>query len=254
MNAVEIIRYFESKYPVELAYEWDNCGLQIGTLNQKVKHVLVTLDVTKEVVKEAIKQKVDLIISHHPLMFKPMQNIVFDSPRGWIVKNLIQHNIACYSAHTNFDQASGGMNDTLAEKLGIIEPKLLDEEYNIGRYGDIPKVSMEEFIQNIKNTFHLASVKVVGNTDKTIGTIAISGGSGSQHMYAAKKQNCDVYLTGDVTYHTAIDAIQLGITLIDVGHHVEVVFVEKVISDLQQIFPDIQFSESKTDTNPYKEY
>jgi len=153
LNAVEIIRYFESKYPVELAYDWDNCGLQIGTLNQKVKTVLVTLDVTKEVVKEAIKNKVDLIISHHPLMFKPIQNIVFDSPRGWIVKHLIQHNIACYSAHTNFDQANGGMNDTLAEKLGVSEPKLLDEEYNIGRYGTIPKVSMDEFIQSIKKTF-----------------------------------------------------------------------------------------------------
>lgn len=254
MNAVEIIRYFESKYPVELAYEWDNCGLQIGTLNQKVTKVLVTLDVTKEVVKEAIKQKVDLIISHHPLMFKPMQNIVFDSPRGWIVKNLIQHNITCYSAHTNFDQAEGGMNDVLAEKLGVLEPMLLDEEYNIGRFGTIPKVSMEEFILSIKKTFNLEAVKVVGNTDKSVETIAISGGSGSHHMYAAKKRNCDVYLTGDITYHTALDAVQLGITLIDVGHHVEVVFVKKVIDDLAQNFSEIQFVESEIDTNPYKEY
>ena len=187
-------------------------------------------------------------------MLKPVQNIVFDSPRGWIIKNLIQHNIACYSAHTNFDQAGGGMNDTLAKKLNIQNPQLLDEEYNIGRYGSVSKVSMDEFIQNVKNIFHLSTVKVIGNTDKFVEKIAISGGSGSQHMYAAKKHNCDVYLTGDITYHTAVDAIQLGITLIDVGHHVEVVFVEKVIQDLHQKFPDICFVESRIDTNPYKEF
>jgi len=132
VNAVDIIRYFESKYPTDLAYEWDNCGLQIGTLNLKTKKVLITLDVTKDVVKEAIKHKVQLIISHHPLMFKPMQTIIFDSPRGWIVKNLIQHNIAVYSAHTNFDVADGGMNDILASKLGLSEIALLDDENNNG--------------------------------------------------------------------------------------------------------------------------
>lgn len=254
MNTIEIVRYFETKYPLDLAFEWDNCGLQVGTLNSKVEKILVTLDITKNVVKEAIKNKVNLIISHHPLMFKPMQNIVFDSPRGWIIKNLIQNDIAVYSAHTNFDVAEGGMNDILANALDIKEPKLLDEINNIGRFGTIDKIEFEVFIEKVKSTFNLKTVKVIGNTKKSISTVGISGGSGSHHMYAAKKRNCDVYITGDITYHTALDAIQMGITLIDVGHHIEVIFIDAVTNDLQNQFPNIEFMKSEVDTNPYKEY
>jgi len=254
LNTIEIVRYFETKYPLDLAFEWDNCGLQVGTLNSKVEKILVTLDITKNVVKEAIKNKVNLIISHHPLMFKPMQNIVFDSPRGWMIKNLIQNDIAVYSAHTNFDVAEGGMNDILANALDIKEPKLLDEINNIGRFGTIDKIEFEVFIEKVKSTFNLKTVKVIGNTKKSISTVGISGGSGSHHMYAAKKRNCDVYITGDITYHTALDAIQMGITLIDVGHHIEVIFIDAVTNDLQNQFPNIEFMKSEVDTNPYKEY
>ncbi len=254
MNATPIIKYFESKFPPEIAYEWDNCGLQVGTLNHKTEKVLVSLDVTKEVVKEAIRLKADLIFSHHPLMFKPMSNIVFDSPKGWIIKNLIQNNISVYSAHTNFDQAEGGMNDVLADRLHLKDVKLLDEEYNIGRYGTVETISLDAFVKQVKQTFNLDSVKVIGKTDKTIEKVAISGGSGSHHMYAAKKMNCDVYLTGDITYHTALDAIQLGITLIDVGHHVEKVFVDEIVQMLGKQFPDVSFVASEIDSNPYIDY
>ncbi len=254
MNSIEIIKYFETKYPQDLAYEWDNVGLQVGTLNSKVEKVLVTLDITKAVVKEAIKNKVNLIISHHPLMFKPMQKLIYDSPRGWIIKNLVQHNIAVYSAHTNFDVADQGMNDVLAARIGIIEPELLDEVDNIGRFGKIEKTTLQDLIQSLKVKFNLKSVKAIGKTDKIIETVGISGGSGSHHMYAAKKRNCDVYITGDVTYHTALDAVQLGITVIDVGHHIEVIFVEHISKMLHNQFSNIEFIKSEIDTNPYKEY
>lgn len=254
MNSIEIIRFFETKYPVDLAYDWDNCGLQVGTLNNRVKKVLITLDITKKVVKEAIANKVDLIISHHPLMFTPMKNIVFDSPKGWIVKHLIQNNITVYSAHTNFDQADGGMNDVLAKALQIENPMLMDEVDNIGRFGKIQPMIFADFVKHVKKVFALDSIKVIGNTDKTVETVGISGGSGSHHMYAAKKRNCDVYITGDITYHTALDAVQLGITLMDVGHHVEVVFIDYVSKMLEKQFPDIEFIESQIDTNPYLEY
>ncbi len=254
MNSIEIVKYFENKYPTDLAYDWDNVGLQIGTLNQNAKKVLVTLDVTKKVVKEAIQNKVDLIISHHPLMFKPVKNIVFDSPNGWIIKNLIQHNIAVYSAHTNFDVAEGGMNDFLAQALNIQNPQLMDEVDNIGRFGKVDEIEFNEFVKHVKETFNLETVKVIGNTKKSVTTVGISGGSGSHHMYAAKKKNCDVYITGDITYHTALDAIQLGMTLIDVGHHIEVIFIEEVANLLQVRFPEVEFIQSQIDTNPYKEF
>ncbi len=254
MNLVEIIRYFESKYPRDLAYDWDNVGLQVGTLNMKAKKVLVSLDLTKDVVKEAIDIKANMILTHHPLMFTPMDRIVFDSPKGWIIKNLIKHNITVYSAHTNYDLAEGGMNDVLANALNIQSPRMLDLEDEIGRYGEIEEIGFEDFIKNIKATLKLDSVKVIGRTDKRIKTIGVSGGSGSKHMYEAKKAGCDVYLTGDVTYHTALDAIALGLTIIDIGHHAEKIFVPAIVEELNEVFSDVEFIESKVDTNPFITY
>ena len=254
MNSIEIIKYFETKYPQDLAYDWDNVGLQVGTLNSKVERVLVTLDITKAVVKEAITNKVNLIISHHPLMFKPMEKLIYDSPRGWIIKNLVQNNISVYSAHTNFDVADQGMNDVLAAKIGIINPELLDDVDNIGRFGKIEEITLDALIEELKVKFNLQTVKVIGKTDKMVDTVGVSGGSGSHHMYAAKKRNCDVYITGDVTYHTALDAVQLGLTVIDVGHHIEVIFVEYISKMLHDQFGNIEFIKSKINTNPYKEY
>ncbi len=254
MNLVEIIKYFETKYPKELAYEWDNVGVQVGSLNILAKKVLVTLDVTKEVVKEAIDLKVNMILSHHPLIFNPIDRIIFDTPRGWIIKNLIKHNITVYSAHTNYDLADGGMNDEFARILNLKNPSLLDEIDNIGRYGDIEEMTFDEFLAKIKKDLKLDHVKVIGRTDKLIQRVGISGGSGSKHMYQAKKQNCDVYLTGDVTYHTALDAIQSGMTLVDIGHHAEKIFVEAIKRDLTSVFPEIEFISSSVNTNPYKQY
>jgi len=254
MNLVDIIRYFETKYPKDLAYEWDNVGLQVGTLNIKAKKVLVSLDLTKDVVKEAIDLKANMILTHHPLMFKPMDRIVFDSPKGWIIKNLIKHNITVYSAHTNYDLAEGGMNDVLANALNIISPKLLDLEDEIGRFGKIDETDFNSFIKNIKHSLKLDSIKVIGRTDKTIKIIGVSGGSGSKHMYEAKKAGCDVYLTGDVTYHTALDAVALGLTIIDIGHHAEKIFVPAITNELKNQFPEVDFIESKVNTDPFISY
>ncbi|MFA7075759.1 MAG: Nif3-like dinuclear metal center hexameric protein [Candidatus Izemoplasmatales bacterium] len=254
MNLVDIIKYFETKYPKELAYEWDNVGIQVGTLNIVAKKILITLDVTKEVVQEAIEKKVNMILSHHPLLFNPLERIIFDTPRGWIIKNLIKHNITVYSAHTNYDTADGGMNDEFARILGMKNVGLLDQVDNIGRYGDIEPISFSDFITYIKKELRLETVKVIGNSEKEIRKIGVSGGSGSKHMYQAKMRGCDVYLTGDVTYHTALDAVSLGITVIDIGHHAEKIFVNSVYDFLSEQFSEIEFIKSEINTNPYKNF
>jgi dinuclear metal center YbgI/SA1388 family protein len=241
-------------FPRDNAYEWDNVGIQVGTLNIEAKRILVTLDVTKEVVKEAIEKKVNMIISHHPLLFNPLDKIIFDTPRGWIIKNLIKHNITVYSAHTNYDTTDGGMNDEFARLLGMENVKLLDEIDKIGRYGSIEKMHIIDFISFLKDKLDIESVKVIGNDNKFIETVGISGGSGSKHMYQAKMRGCDCYLTGDITYHTALDAVGMGITLIDIGHHAEKIFVKAIIRILSQQFKEVEFIASEVDTNPYKNY
>lgn len=252
MNRIDVTKFLESKYPKTLAYEWDNVGLQVGTLNKPVKTVLITLDVTKEVVKEAILVKADMILSHHPLIFQPVANIQFDTPRGWIIQQLVKHDIALYSLHTNFDLADGGMNDHLAKMLGLKDLKLLDEEAGIGRFGDIDPVAIKEFVAFVKNRLDVDSVRLIGNSEKIVRTVGISGGSGQQHMYQAKKHGCDVYLTGDVTYHNALDAYEMGFTVIDIGHHAEKVFVQVLYDDLSGKFPEVMFRISQVDTNPFQ--
>jgi len=254
VNLVDIIKYLESLFPKENAYDWDNVGIQVGTLNIEAKRVLVTLDVTKEVVKEAIDKKVNLIISHHPLLFNPLDKIIFDTPRGWIIKNLVKHNITVYSAHTNYDTTDGGMNDEFSNLLEMKNVKLLDEIDKIGRYGTIEKMHIIDFISFLKDKLDIESVKVIGNDDKIVETVGISGGSGSKHMYQAKMRGCDCYLTGDITYHTALDAVGMGITLIDIGHYAEKIFVKAIIRILSQQFKEVQFLASEVDTNPYKNY
>lgn len=252
MNSIDIIKYLESKYPKELAYDWDNVGLQVGSLNKKAKKILVTLDVTKEVVVEAVNLKADLIISHHPLIFKPIANVSIESPRGWMINRMIKHDIALYSMHTNFDLADGGMNDILSSLLNLKNPQLLDTVDGIGRFGEIDEIKMTDFIQNVKTLFDLDHVRLIGSLDKTIKVVGISGGSGSNHVGQAKRQNCDVYLTGDATYHTALDCIQMGLNVIDVGHYAEKVFKKAVAEDLKNQFPDVEIIISSIDSNPYQ--
>ena len=124
-NGYEVIQLFENFSPKYLAEEGDPIGLQIGDLSKKINKVIVALDVTEEVVEEAIENKVDLIIAHHPLLFRPLKKIVPEQPVGRIVEKLINYDITLYAAHTNLDIAEGGVNDMLADALGIENTSIL---------------------------------------------------------------------------------------------------------------------------------
>lgn len=139
MKAKEIIKIMEKLAPSELAESWDNVGLQIGDLEQEIKKILVTLDLTDKVVDEAIEGDIDLIISHHPFIFKPLSNITLGNPKGRIIKKLLINDISLYVSHTNMDIADGGLNDMLANKLklnniDILTPSQREKLYKIAVY------------------------------------------------------------------------------------------------------------------------
>lgn len=251
MNSIEIIKYLEEFYPKEKAYDWDNVGLQVGSLNSRAKRVLITLDVTKEVVKEAIDLKVDLIISHHPLIFKPVFNVQVETPRGWIIHQLIKHKIALYSMHTNYDVSEGGMNDEFARLIGLTNKEVLDEQEQIGLIGNINETSFDDFIARLHQEFDISDIKLIGNRKDRISKIAFSLGSGSHHMAPAKRKNADVFLTGDVTYHTALDAIQMGLTILDIGHYAEKIFKKAILRLITEQFSEVEVLISAVNTNPY---
>ncbi|WP_100010632.1 Nif3-like dinuclear metal center hexameric protein [Lentibacillus sediminis] len=161
-TARDIFHLMESWAPKNLAYDWDNIGLQIGSSNKKVKKVMVALDVLETVVDEAVEKQADLIIAHHPLLFQSIKQINLDSPKGRTIQKLIQHDIMVYASHTNLDAAAGGVNDMLCEQLGIsAEGPLADAAsetlYKIAVY--VPRTHQEE----LRQAFHEGGAGQIGN-------------------------------------------------------------------------------------------
>ncbi len=219
----------EELAPLELAMEWDNVGLQIGDATKKVSSVLVTLTVTREIVRKAIASEVDLIITHHPVIFKPLRQIRTDSPEGTLLAALLKHDLAVYVAHTNLDQAALGLNHWLAKEIGLEDARVLipalDRDHGLGRIGRIAPRSLGEFATQLEALWD-SSVKIVGDGNQTISKVAVVGGSGGNFVHQAKSAGADVLVTGDVSYHDAIDARNLGLAVLDPGHFA----TEKVVA------------------------
>lgn len=257
MNGSAVKHYMETAFPKDLAYEWDNVGLQIGTLNQTLKGIYVTLDVTKDAVHEAIEQGANVIIAHHPLLFKPLNHILSDQYKGKVIEMLLKNNIAVYVAHTNYDIAHGGMNDMLASKLGMEDIKVLeytDETHGIGRIGAYGPKTLQATIEDIKTKLNLNDARLITNRslDKKVKTLAISGGSGSHHMAMAKFKGADLYVTGDISYHQAHDMLQMGLSVLDVGHYAEKHFIPAIKEGLREAGIDVPIHESTINQDPFK--
>ncbi|MGV3467305.1 MAG: Nif3-like dinuclear metal center hexameric protein [Heyndrickxia sp.] len=366
VNGHEIIQLFESFSPKHYAMEGDPIGLQIGRLNQSVTKVLVALDVLEEVVDEAIEKNVQLIIAHHPPIFRPLKKIATDSPSGRVIEKLIKHDIAVYAAHTNLDVATGGVNDLLANalqlenvdvlvptfeqklkklavyvpiesenevrsalgkagagaigqysncsftsegigrffpgentnpyigevgklettkevKIETIFPDYLEKKvltamlkahpyeevaYDIfalenqgpslglGRIGVLPEsMNLEQFTQHVKTALDVKAVRVVGNLKDTIKKVAVLGGDGNKYFQHAKFKGADVYVTGDVYYHTAHDMLNAGLNVVDPGHNVEKVMKKGVANVLTKMCEEkgfeVTFIASDIHTDPF---
>ncbi len=247
----DIIEKLEKLAPPSLAEKWDNVGLMIGDFDQPVRNIYVCLDVTSENVQKAIDFGADLIISHHPLLFKPLKRVVESDVNGGIIRLLIRNNISVYSMHTNFDKADGGMNDLLAEKLGLCEIRKYDESEcldelmnpteNIGRVGILKEsLTMEEFANMVSASLNCSNIKFVGDPCDSVKTVAVCSGAGGDCIYNAYRSGADVYVTSDVRHHEAQLASELGIGLIDAGHfETENIFCEFLLSFLLNEFADV---------------
>ena len=367
VNGHEIITLFEQWSPKRFAEDWDPIGLHIGQLNRPVEKVLVTLDVNEMVIDEAIEAGVNLIIAHHPPIFRPMKHIWTDTPQGRLIEKCIKHDISVYAAHTNLDVAPGGVNDLLVDKLNLKEvqvmaPSISDplyklavfcpvehaenlrtvlahagagtlgdyvgcsfssigigrftpaeganpfigqvgkeeavseerievvlpgpmrskvvkamlaahpyeepaydffmldqrtEEFGLGRVGKLDKeMSLEEFARYVKSAFDVPAVRVVGNFNKSVRKVAILGGSGSKYIRDAKRTGADVFVTGDMDFHSAQDAELLDLAIVDPGHHVEKVMIEGVAKKMEDLCAEkgyeITFIRSVVDTEPFR--
>ncbi|WEG14250.1 Nif3-like dinuclear metal center hexameric protein [Pullulanibacillus sp. KACC 23026] len=367
LDGQALIHYFEQHVPKSLAVEGDRIGLQIGTLNKPVSRVMVTLDVLENVVDEAIQKQVDLIIAHHPVIYRPLKTMRTDQGQSKIVAKCIQHNITVYVAHTNLDIAEGGLNDWLADALKLQDVQVLSPTYTeplyklvvfvpkthetrvreaigeagagfignyshctfnaagvgtfrpgegampyIGRIGELERVeevrietivpegqwqqvkeamlaahpyeevaydqyelknqgkvlglgrvgalntpmTLKALAQHLKALFKLEGVRVVGDLSREIKTVAVLGGDGNHYIHEASAKGADCFITGDLYYHTAHDAILDKLSVIDVGHHVESIMKQGVKDLLTPFIKNGQYETeiliSEAPTNPFQ--
>ena len=213
----EIINSIESVAPRSAQEQWDNSGMQVGDTGREIHSVLLTTDVTTDVVNEAIILGCDLIISHHPLLFHGLKQVCGQTPQARIVEMAIKHDIAIYSAHTNLDSVVGGINTSLAERLGLIDCRLLTES-GLGAIGRLPKpVNYLDLIGTIRAKLDCTYVRYTRPAKEQVLTVALCGGSGAEFIEQAIEQGADVYLTADCKYHEFQNA-DGRIGLIDIDH------------------------------------
>ncbi|WHX99343.1 Nif3-like dinuclear metal center hexameric protein [Neobacillus sp. DY30] len=365
-NGHEIIQLFEKFSPKGLAMEDDKIGLQIGRLNKKIDKVMIALDVLEEVIDEAIEKNVQLIIAHHPPIFRPLKNVITDTVQGRMIEKLLKHDIAVYAAHTNLDVAKGGVNDLLAEALGLENPEVLVPTYEtklkklivftpishaeeirrvlggigagfignyshcsfstdgsgrflpgentspyigqrgqlevvdevrietivpeqllkraitamikahpyeevaydvypvenkgevlgLGRVGTVKEMTLGEFAESVKQALEVDKVRVVGDLSSRVKKVAVLGGDGNKYFMSAKFKGADVYITGDIYYHTAHDAMMQGLNMIDPGHNVEKVMKKGVTNILSKMCKEsgyeVEIFPSEINTDPFK--
>lgn len=225
MIAKEIINILENVYDKKLAEDWDNVGLLIGNKDKEVKKIQVSLDATEKTIDYAIKNNVDMIITHHPMIFKGIKNIVSTDVLGRKIIKLIKNDILLYAIHTNLDAKKDGLNDYLLERLGVENAKVLDEnicdiESGIGRVFKLKEEkTILEYADILKAGLDIGNIRIVSNDkNKKIKKIALINGSAMSYWKKVAFKGVELFITGDISYHDALDAKESGLSLIDIGH------------------------------------
>ena len=255
-----IIKEMELLAPTYLKEDFDNVGLMVGDKNKEVKKVLLALDCTLKVIEEAKKENVELIITHHPLIFKRPSSITTDTLQGKKIIELIKNDISLYSSHTNLDSVENGLNDTIVSILGfdnfkILEKNKRDDKAGLGRIVSLNEsIQLEDLISKIKKSLNINNLRVVKGKDK-INKIAIIDGSGQDFIGKAVALGADCIITGDTTYHFASDYKEMEISILDVGHFAsEQITFFNVMENLKEKFKDVEFITSTVEEDPFSFY
>ncbi len=363
MKLNDLIKKIEKKYPLNLAYDWDNVGLIVGDFDSDIKRILVTLEANENVIDEAISKDIDLIVTHHPFLFRKINKVNTRDLKGRLIHKLIKNDISLYSMHTNFDIAFDGLNDYFMEIMGFENTKILDvtksetlykvavyvpkshenivrealgnsgagyignysnctfnisgigtfkpeENTNqfIGEIGEIEKVDeikietivpqgilqkvidkmikshpyeevaydiyklenkgksiglgryasleresdLQALCDKIKLKLNMNHIRVVGDLNKKIKKVAVVTGAGSDMVSLAKSKNCDVIITGDVKYHEAQDALDMGMAIVDCGHFDTEDIFKDVMKRFLDTIGDIETIRTEVNLNPFK--
>ena len=254
----EIATTIEEFAPRSLQESYDNAGLQVGDPDADVNAVLLCLDVTPEILEEALSRECNMIVSHHPLIFKGLKDLTGANPTQRIVMEAIRKGVSIYSAHTNLDSTWDGVSHEMARKLSlseisVLEPMTTDPRAGLGVIGNVTPVPKIEFLRKIKETFSVPALRYSAqNSTLVIRRVAVCGGAGASLISTAISRKADIIITGDVKYHD-FTSFSHEIIIADIGHfESELCSREILFRIIRSEFPDTDIYFSETETNPIK--
>ncbi|MBR6950965.1 MAG: Nif3-like dinuclear metal center hexameric protein [Oscillospiraceae bacterium] len=249
-----ILKSLETLAPPERKMDFDNVGLLVGRRGAPVGRVLAALDVTDDVITEAERLSADLIVTHHPVIFQPVKTITDGDPVGRHLLRLIRSDIAVISMHTNLDAADGGVNDALAEALGLKNISMLTvegtdsagREYCCGRIGETERpMPLNAFLAGVQKALNADGLRYCDGTG-TVKRVAVVGGSGGSYLRHVLDAGCDTLVTADVKYDVFLTAKESGVNLIDADHFcTENTVIPVVAGFLKNHYPSVSVEISK---------
>lgn len=209
-----ILEELFGQMPRELAEDYDNVGLLAGSRTSDVSTVLCALDLNSRVIDEAVEAGAQLIVTHHPILFRGRKNLCEDDPEGALLAKLVRAKLALIAMHTNFDSAQDGVNDALAERLGLKNVQALESGM---RMGEIEMAGLAELAGHIENALG-GVVRRYGDAGRRVRRVAVMGGSGGSYAHIALEAGADVFVTGETGYHYALDMYDRGLCVLEAGH------------------------------------
>ena len=258
----DILTFLETLAPRTMKMDWDNVGLLCGSKKQEVSKILVALDPFEGVCQEAAAWGADLIVTHHPLIFKALKSITDETSIGRSIQLLCREGISAINAHTNLDCAPDGVNDRLAAALGLSEIEVIDpmgvdadgKKWGLLRQGIVAEQPLSDFLATVKSALGCEGLRYADG-GKPVKKVAVGGGACASELMDANLAGCDTFVTSDVKYNQFWDAKDLGMNLIDAGHfYTENPITECLAEKIAAAFPEITVRISETHRDCMKFY
>lgn len=264
MLIADVLKYLQELAPLDLAEDWDNVGLLIGTGQAEVSSIMTCLTLTPDVAEEAIREGADLIVSHHPVLFRAVKQLNDRTAEGRMLLDLIRSGVAVYSPHTCYDSAQAGINRQLAQTCGLrnvrpLRPRPAPADETVsgapigaGRFGDLSQaMQLSEFVELVKRSLKQPAMQFVGNPDREVCRVGVACGAAAEFMHDAVREGCDVLVTGEARFHACLEARTLGIALILPGHYAtERPAMVRMAQFLKGQFPDLTTWASAAEADP----
>ena len=256
----DIATFLETFAPRRLAAEWDNVGLLAGDPQQTVTKIMTCLTITTASAQEAIREQAELIVTHHPLPFHALKRLTTEQTPTRLLWQLARAGVAIYSPHTAFDSAAAGINQQLAEGIGLqnIQPLVLAKNdpdgLGSGRFGKLPQaISLKTLSSQLQTFLKITGLHAVGGDDAKVQNVAVGCGSAGSFLADAARVGCDTLVTGETQFHTCLEAEALGLNLLLPGHYASERFAcERLAEVLSKPFPQLKIWPSTTEGDPLR--